>query len=125
MEEWKERTKDCDSGTPTKETHAALHQTTQGLIEIARYCLDEVKLTYVLLGKIQMDCLEDCFGKYRLVSAQYHVLIRQVYECENKLRWQSTLLTLANTEKATNTNTKTSNDRTLTVELTVHGPAAT
>ncbi|KAH7969785.1 hypothetical protein HPB52_021943 [Rhipicephalus sanguineus] len=59
MEEWKKRTKDCDSGTLTKETHAGLHQTTQGLIEIVRYCLDELKLSYVLLGKIQTDCLED------------------------------------------------------------------
>lgn len=52
MEEWKKRTKDCDSRTLTKETHAGLHQTTQGLIEIVRYCLDELKLSYVLLGKI-------------------------------------------------------------------------
>ncbi|KAH8027393.1 hypothetical protein HPB51_005221 [Rhipicephalus microplus] len=98
MEEWKERTKGCDSGTLTKETHAALYQTTQGLIEISRYCLDELKLTYVLLGKIQTDCLEDRFGKYRqLAGAQYHVSIRQVYECENKLRLQSTLPTVVNT----------------------------
>ncbi|KAH6925923.1 hypothetical protein HPB50_012072 [Hyalomma asiaticum] len=61
MEEWKKRTKDCDSGTLTKKTHAGLHQTTQGLIEIVRYCLDELKLSCVLLGKIQTDCLEDRF----------------------------------------------------------------
>lgn len=98
MEEWKERTKGCDSGTLTKETHAALYQTTQGLIEISRYCLDELKLTYVLLGKIQTDCLEDRFGKYRqLAGAQYHVSMRQVYDCENKLRLQSTLPTVVNT----------------------------
>ncbi|XP_049269019.1 uncharacterized protein LOC119382267 [Rhipicephalus sanguineus] len=96
MEEWKKRTKDCDSGTLTKETHAGLHQTTQGLIEIVRYCLDELKLSYVLLGKIQTDCLEDRFGKYRqLAGSHYHVSIRQVYECENKLRLQSTLPTVA------------------------------
>lgn len=96
MEEWKKTTKDCDSGTLTKETHAGLHQTTQGLIEIVRYCLDELKLSYVLLGKIQTDCLEDRFGKYRqLAGSHYHVSIRQVYECENKLRLQSTLPTVA------------------------------
>ncbi|XP_077491413.1 uncharacterized protein LOC144102027, partial [Amblyomma americanum] len=54
--------------------------------------LDELKLSYVLLGKIQMDGLEDRFGKYRqLAGAQYYVSIRQVYECENKLRLQNTL----------------------------------
>ncbi|XP_077544212.1 uncharacterized protein LOC144156208 [Haemaphysalis longicornis] len=105
MEEWKERTKDCDSGTLTKETHAALHQTTPRLIEIARYCLDELKLTYVLFGKIQTDCLEDRFGKYRqLAGAQYPVSIRQVYEFENKLRLQSTLPTVANTESVSDKN---------------------
>lgn len=96
IEEWKKRTKDCDSGTLTKETHAVLHQTTQGLIEIVRYCLDEFKLSYVLLCKIQTDCLEDRFSKYRqLTGSHYHVSIRQVYECENKLRLQSTLPTVA------------------------------
>ncbi|KAH7952847.1 hypothetical protein HPB49_001764 [Dermacentor silvarum] len=93
LDECKEKTKDYDSGKLTKETHGALPQTTYGLIELARYCLDELKLSYVLLGKIQTDGLENRFGKYRqLAGAPYHVFIRQVYECENKLRLQNTLL---------------------------------
>ncbi|KAH7953102.1 hypothetical protein HPB49_004799 [Dermacentor silvarum] len=48
------------------------------------------------LGKIQTDCLEDRFGKYRqLAGAQYDVSIRQIYEVENKLRLQSTLPTIS------------------------------
>ncbi|KAH9359747.1 hypothetical protein HPB48_021306 [Haemaphysalis longicornis] len=92
LDEWKARTNSYDSGKLTAETHGALHQTTSGLIEVARYCFNELNVSYVLLGKIQSDGLEDRFGKYsQLAGGQYHVSIRQVYECENKLRLQSTL----------------------------------
>ncbi|XP_077551220.1 LOW QUALITY PROTEIN: uncharacterized protein LOC144164833 [Haemaphysalis longicornis] len=95
-DEWKNRTAQYDSGKLTKETHAALHQTTHGLVEIARYCLTELHMLYVLFGKIQTDSLEDRFGKYRqLAGSQYHVSIRQIYEGENKMRLQSTLPTLS------------------------------
>ncbi|KAH7958641.1 hypothetical protein HPB49_003602 [Dermacentor silvarum] len=39
------RSKDLASGTLTKETHAALHQTTYALLEIASYCFDELGLS--------------------------------------------------------------------------------
>ncbi|KAH7948923.1 hypothetical protein HPB49_003439 [Dermacentor silvarum] len=92
LDEWKEKTKDYDSGKLAKEIHGALHQTTYGLIDLARYCLDELKLAYVLLRKIKTDGLEHRFGKYRQLSgAQYHVSIRQAYECANKLRLQHPL----------------------------------
>ncbi|KAH7966614.1 hypothetical protein HPB49_018028 [Dermacentor silvarum] len=92
LDEWKEKTKDYDTGRLTKETHGVLHQTNYGFIELARYCLDDLKLSYVLLGKIQTDGFEHRFGKYRqLAGAQYHVSVRQVYDCENKLRLQNTL----------------------------------
>lgn len=95
LDEWKEKTKDYDSHKLIKKTHGALHQTTYGHIELARYCLDELKLSYVLLGKIQTDGLEHRFGKYRqLAGAQYRVSIRQVYECANKLRLQNNTLPL-------------------------------
>lgn len=94
LDQWKN--KGLDKGTLTKETHAALEHTTYALVELARYCFEELKMTYVLLGKIQTDCLEDRFGKYRqLAGAQYHVSIRQIYEVENKLRLQSTLPTIS------------------------------
>lgn len=61
-----------------------------------RFRFPSVNVPYVLLGKIQTDCLEDRFAKYRqLAVSRYHLSIRQMYECENKLRLQSTLPTVA------------------------------
>ncbi|KAH7980524.1 hypothetical protein HPB49_016876 [Dermacentor silvarum] len=87
------RSKDLASGTLTKETHAALHQTTYALLEIASYCFnDRMGLSYALLGKLQTDSSEERFGQYRqLAGSQYHMSIRQLYEGENKLRLQSSL----------------------------------
>lgn len=94
LDDWK--SKDLDSGTLTSETHAALQQTTHALVEISSYCFTELKLPYVLLGKIQTDGLEERFGKYRhLAGSQYHVSIRQLYEGEDELRLQDTLPTIA------------------------------
>ncbi|KAH7953124.1 hypothetical protein HPB49_004983 [Dermacentor silvarum] len=94
LDEWKN--KGFDNGTLTKETHAALEHTTYALVELARYSFEELGMSYVLFGRIQTDCLEDRFGKYRqLAGAQYHISIRQIYEVENKLRLQSTLPTVS------------------------------
>lgn len=83
---WKGRTMSYDSRKLTKGTYAALHQTTQGLIECTRYCFEELKLSYILAGKIQLNALENRFGKYKhLADAQYRMLMRPVHECENKL----------------------------------------
>ncbi|KAH9360001.1 hypothetical protein HPB48_023126 [Haemaphysalis longicornis] len=76
LEYWKK--KQADTCKLTKETHGALHQTTQALIEICRYCFDELHMSFVLLGKFQTDLLEDRFG-------------RQLYGGETKLRLQNTL----------------------------------
>lgn len=47
-------------------------------------------MKYFLCGKIQTDALEERFGKYRyLAGCQYNVSIRQIFECESKLRLQS------------------------------------
>ncbi|XP_065298429.1 uncharacterized protein [Dermacentor albipictus] len=98
LEEWK--SKNLDSGTLTRETHAAIDHTTYALVEFTKYCLEELKFSYVLLGKIQTDSLEERFGKYRMLAgSQYHVSIRQVYECENKLRLQSTLPAISKDER--------------------------
>ncbi|KAH6920992.1 hypothetical protein HPB50_028015 [Hyalomma asiaticum] len=94
LHEWKN--KGFDKGTLTKETHVALEHTTYAFVELARYSFEELGMSYVLFGKIQTDCLEDRFGKYRkLAGAQYHISIRQIYEVENKLRLQSTLPTVS------------------------------
>ncbi|XP_077492101.1 uncharacterized protein LOC144103021 [Amblyomma americanum] len=90
-----------DTGILTRETHSALRLTTDTLVKVTRYCLDEMNFEYVLLGKFQTDCLEERFGKYRQLSgAQYHISIRQVYESERKLRLQN-ILELPEFEAAT------------------------
>lgn len=81
-----------DAGHLTRETHSAFCHTTHALHEITIYCLKELGMQYVLLGKFQTDCLEDRFGRYRQLSgANYHVSIRQIYESETKLRLQKVL----------------------------------
>lgn len=62
------------------------------LVELSRYCLEELHFKYVFLGKFQTDALDDRFGRYRqLAGAQYHISVRQLYECEKKLRLQKCL----------------------------------
>ncbi|KAL1443924.1 hypothetical protein MTO96_045749 [Rhipicephalus appendiculatus] len=90
-----------DTGILTRETHSALRLTTDALVKVTKYCLEEMHFDYVLLGKFHTDCLEERFGKYRQLSgAQYHVSIRQVYESERKLRLQH-ILELPELETAT------------------------
>ncbi|KAH7959066.1 hypothetical protein HPB49_008015 [Dermacentor silvarum] len=74
------KNKGFDNGTLTKETHAALEHTTYALVELARYSFEELGMSYVLFGKIQTDCLEDRFGKYR----QLAVSPDQHWECVRK-----------------------------------------
>ncbi|XP_049774363.1 uncharacterized protein LOC126162092 [Schistocerca cancellata] len=74
----------------TRETHSALKHTTAALIDFSDYWLSEKNRSYLLLGKVQTDSLEDRFGKYRqLCGGNYHVSLRQVFETEQKLRAQS------------------------------------
>ncbi|XP_049515912.1 uncharacterized protein LOC119435831 [Dermacentor silvarum] len=90
-----------DTGILTRETHSALRLTTDTLVKVTKYCLEEMHFDYELLGKFQTDCLEERFGKYRqLAGAQYHISIRQVYESERKLRLQN-ILELPEMETAT------------------------
>lgn len=90
------KNKGLDKNTLRKEIHAALEHTTYVLAELDRYSFEELGMSYVVFGKIQTDCLEDRFGKYRqLAGAQCRVSIRQIYEVENKLRLQSTLQTIS------------------------------
>lgn len=52
-----------DTGLVTADMHSAVHITTHALVEATRYCIDELGLNIVVLGKFQADCLEDRFGK--------------------------------------------------------------
>lgn len=80
-----------DTGRLTKETHSALILTTKCMIDLTYYCTSELKMSYILPGKIQTDELESRFGLYRrLAGTQYHISIRQLYEVESKLRVFST-----------------------------------
>lgn len=91
LDAWKSR--HAQTGTLTKETHLALRLTTYALIEVSRYCLEELGFRYVLLGKFQTDPLEARFGKYRqLCGSHYNVSITEVFEAEAKIRLQSTLV---------------------------------
>ena len=56
----------------------------------------------MLLGKFQTDCLEARFGQYRqLAGAKYDISLRQLYECEKKLRVLSVLQLKINTRDVT------------------------
>ncbi|XP_077489630.1 uncharacterized protein LOC144100615 [Amblyomma americanum] len=81
------------SGSLTPETHAALRLTSYALIELSRYCLEELNFEYVLLGKFQTDSLESRFGRYRrLAGSNYHISVQQIFESETKLRLQGSLV---------------------------------
>ena len=79
-------------GKLTKEAFGALIHATDALLEISKYCLRELGAKYILLGKFQTDSLESRFGQYRqFAGGKYDVSLRQVYECEKKLRLLSVL----------------------------------
>ena len=75
-----------------KETFFALLHTTYALLEITNYCLSELNSSYVLSGKFQTDSLEARFGHYcQLCGGKYDISLRQLYECEKKMRLLSVL----------------------------------
>ncbi|KAH7965346.1 hypothetical protein HPB49_006264 [Dermacentor silvarum] len=82
-----------DTGALPTETHSALRLTCYLLVELCRYCLEELNFDDVLLGKFQTDRLEERFGQYqRLSGTNYHISIQQVFESEKKLRLQDSLV---------------------------------
>lgn len=69
----------------TSQTHNALSHTVYGMIEITKFCFEELNMKYILYGKFQTDLLENRFGKYRqLAGGQYNISVRQLYESEKK-----------------------------------------
>lgn len=83
---------ECTTGMLTKETHCALKLTTEALLNLSSYCIDELGMLYILPGKFQTDQLESRFSRYRQMGgAQYHISMRQIYEIEKKIRTQSLL----------------------------------
>ncbi len=69
-----------------------LQPKTHAMIELTDYCITEFNMKYILTGKFQTDQLEGRFGQYRqLAGGQYNISMRQVFECEKKLRMMSVL----------------------------------
>ena len=63
-----------------------MHHTTYAFLELTKYCIEELKMLYLLPGKFQTDQLEAKFCQYRQISGdQYNISIQQVFECEKKL----------------------------------------
>lgn len=73
----------------TSQTHTALYHTVHGMLEISKYCFEELKLDYVSLSKFQTDLLEHRFGKYRRLIGGQYISVRRVYASERKLVIQS------------------------------------
>lgn len=89
LDEWKQSKY---SHKLTNQTHTALTHTVYCMLEIVKYCFHDLKMNYILLGKFQTDPLERRFGKYcQLAGGHYNISIRQLYECEKRLRIQSQL----------------------------------
>ena len=56
------------NGKLTKETFTTLQHTTYAFLEQTKYCIEELKMLYILAGKFQNDHLEVRFGQYRQLS---------------------------------------------------------
>ena len=50
------------NGKLKKETFTALYHTTYAFLELTKYCIEELKIQYILPGKFQTDHLEAKFG---------------------------------------------------------------
>lgn len=71
----------------SKETFAANMHTCRSLVLLSKYLLENIGFQYVLLGKIQSDCLEERFGWMRQLSgANYFLSVRQILENDKKIR---------------------------------------
>ena len=86
LKEWNSQTK----LSLTQQTARAVHQTCTALVELAKHILLDREFEYVLLGQLQSDVIEQCFGCYRQLSgANYFVSVRQVLEAEKSIRVRS------------------------------------
>ena len=71
------------NGKLTKETFTALHRTTYVFLELTKYCIEELKMLYILPGNFQTNHHEVRFEQYQQLSEdQYNISIW--HECEKK-----------------------------------------
>ena len=74
----------------SKETFTAIKHTSQALLKVCKYCIDELKLCYILSGKFQTD-LE--VSSANIVSLLVAITIYQCARCLSvkKIRQMSVL----------------------------------
>lgn len=83
LERWQPVPK--NGGFLTKDTHSALYRQTAVMVQFIEYSLNELKIPYVLPGKIQTDLLEKRFSRYRSLSgSNYNISVAQVDIDEGK-----------------------------------------
>lgn len=79
-------------GKLTKETFTDLKHTTNAIMELTSYCINESNMNFILTSKFQTDQLEFRFSQYRqLAGCNYKISVRQIFECEKKIRMMSVL----------------------------------
>ncbi len=86
------------SENPTQILNSSTHQNRHDTLELheliennfttsCRYCLQELKYQYVLLGKFQSDAIERRFSWLRQLSGgNFYISVRQLMENEKKIR---------------------------------------
>lgn len=90
LDEWEKM--GFTTGMFSEETHASLKLNALRIIQITKYCKDELNIPYILPVKFQTDNLESRFSLYRhLAGSQFYISLQQLFECEKKLRLQSVL----------------------------------
>lgn len=71
----------------SKPTFLASSHTCRAIVSLTRYLLNTIGFQYVLMGKIQSDCIEERFGWIRQLSgANYLISLRQLMESDRKIR---------------------------------------
>ena len=90
LQKW--NTSTSREGKLTADTYEAVTRCTRVMIDYIEYCLQELRVEYVLPGKVQTDNLEKQFGCYRQLSGcNYHISVTQIFEAEKKIRMKSCL----------------------------------
>ena len=74
----------------SRETFQASIQTSEALVHLSDYLINEKGLDYVLFGKVSSDNLEGRFSWYRQSSgANYHISVLQIIQSEKTIRTRS------------------------------------
>ena len=90
---WNNLNQKVRHGRLSSETMFALKHTVATFTELIKFLFNEIRVSYVLTGKFQTDCLEFRFSQYRQLSgANYNVSVQELKESEKKLKIVSLLL---------------------------------